>query len=357
MSEKRHPELEGHQSEPLYTFQLTNQRKSLRNKVVWTFFGLSLGIGLMWVGSTFELPLLNRTPQSTTLPADDPFSQGSRQAMSAAELTQTAEFKEDWSQVAILWQQAISHMEAVPVAHPNYDVAQQKLSEYARNLQYAQSNVSTQPPSNPGKQLYWTIGSDRELVIALQGMPVSMTQYSNSCKEVMYYGSSMVELKNGYVVDFNDLDGNLQVLGDRQVALSIQPPAHAWAIGSSQETVFQIQGTPTRTSTFQDAVTLHYGNSLVQLTGDRVVSYANTDGNLKVSMLPVITPGREPALPSWSLGSTRAEVLQSEQTTPTAVSRLDNNCKEVFNFGESTVTFRQGLVAEYANNGGNLNVQ
>jgi len=121
MSDKRHPELEGHQSEPLYTFELTNQRKSLRNKLLWTLFGLGLGMGLMWLVSSNELPLLGQHAQTVPLPAEDPFSLGTRQAMSAAELTQTAEYHEEWSQVAILWQQAISHMKSVPVAHPSYE--------------------------------------------------------------------------------------------------------------------------------------------------------------------------------------------------------------------------------------------
>ncbi|MEM9767380.1 MAG: hypothetical protein AAF892_05825 [Cyanobacteria bacterium P01_D01_bin.71] len=318
---------------------------------------MTIGVGLMWLGAAFELPLLPQGVSTQNLLEEDSFNQGSRQAMSAAELTQTAEFREEWSQVAILWQQAISHMQSVPTHHPNYDVAQQKLSEYARNLQYAQSNVNTRAPSNPGEQPYWTIGSDRELVIAIQGMPLRMSHYSNSCKEVMYYGNSVVELKNGYVVDFSDLDGNLSVLGDRQVALSIRPPANTWAIGASQEEVFQVQGTPTRTSTFQDAVTLHYDNSVVQLINDSVVSYANADDNLKVSMLPVVSSADGTVPVTWSLGSSRMDVLQAEQKTPTAISRLDNNCKEIFNFGDSTVTFRQGLVTEYINDGVNLTVQ
>ncbi|MEM6837654.1 MAG: hypothetical protein AAF609_12455, partial [Cyanobacteria bacterium P01_C01_bin.120] len=335
----------------------TNQRKAFRNKVVWTSLGLVIGVGLMWLGSAFELPLLPRHVGSQSLQEKDSFNQGSRQAMSAAELTQTAEFREEWSQVAILWQQAISHMQAVPTSHPSYDVAQQKLSEYARNLQYAQSNVNTRVSSNPGEQSYWTIGSDRELVIAIQGMPLRMSQYSNSCKEVMYYGNSVVELKNGYVVDFSDADGNLSVLGDRQVALSINPSSNTWAIGASQEDVFQVQGTPTRTSTFQEAITLHYDDSVVQLINNSVVSYVNTDNNLKVSMLPAMSATNEAVPATWSLGSSRMEVLQAEQKTPTAVSRLDNNCKEVFNFGDTTVTFRQGLVTEYSRTGASLPLQ
>ncbi|NEQ46523.1 MAG: hypothetical protein F6K00_24465 [Leptolyngbya sp. SIOISBB] len=356
MSENRHPELEGHQSEPLYTFELTNQRKSFRNKVLWTLFGVSIGIGAMWFIEVFEFPLSGQESNSRPLLVDDPFNQGSRQAMSAAELTQTAEFREEWSQVAILWQQALSQMESVPVSHPNYEVAQQKQVEYARNLQYAQSNVSSRAPNNPEAQPYWTIGSDRELVMAVQGMPLRMVQYSNSCKEVMYYGNSVIELKNGYVVDFSDLDGNLKVLGDGQVALSFQSSPNTWAIGASQEEVFNIQGTPTRTSTFQDAVTLHYEDSIVQLIGNRVVGYDNTAGNLLISMVPA-TAQSQAAVSTWSIGSSRAEVLQAEQETPTAVSRLDNNCKEVFDFGNSKVTFRQGLVTEYINDGAGLTLQ
>ena len=353
MSENRHPELEGYQSEPLYTFELTNQRKSFRNKVLWTLFGISIGIGIMWFAEVFEFPSWELQANSRPVPLDDPFSQGSRQAMSAAELTQTAEYREEWSQVAILWQQALSQMESVPVSHPSYELAQQKQLEYARNLQYAQSNVDSRAPSNPGARPYWTIGSDRELVMSVQGMPLRIVQYSNACKEVMHYDGSVIELKNGYVVDFSDLDGNLKVLGDGQVALSFKSSPNTWAIGASQEEVFNIQGTPTRTSTFQDAVTLHYENSIVQLIGDRVVGYDNAGGNLLVSMVPSVAQGQA-VVNAWTIGSSREAVLQAEQETPMAVSRLDNNCKEVFDFGRSKVTFRQGLVTEYINDAAGL---
>ena len=356
MSENRHPELEGHHPESLYTFELTNHRKSRRNKILWTLFGATIGVGMMWLGQTLELSLPIQQPDSGSAPIDDPFNQGSRQAMSAAELTQTAKYREEWSRVAILWQQALTQMESVPASHPNYDVARQKQVEYARNLQYAQSNVNSRAPSNPSAQPYWTIGSDRELVMAVQGMPLRMVQYSNSCKEMMYYGNSVVELKNGYVVDFSDLDGNLKVLGDGRVALSFQSSPNTWAVGASQAEVFNVQGTPTRTSTFQDAVTLHYGDSIVQLVSDRVVGYDNTGGNLQVSMVPA-TAQSQTVVNAWTIGSSRTEVLQALQATPSAVSRLDNNCKEVFNFGNSKVTFRQGLVTEYINDGAGLTLQ
>ncbi|MGD1941317.1 MAG: hypothetical protein ACFB0G_08380 [Leptolyngbyaceae cyanobacterium] len=356
MPNERHPELEGYQSQPLYTFELKRQGSALRNKVLWTLLGLTLGVG-MTVGASQLWPALQLRlgERQSVLAEDDPFRQAFNQAMSAAELTQTADFKEDWSQVAILWQQAISSMQSVSPSHPNYDVAQQKLVEYDRNLKYAQSNVDSRAASQPNAQSYWTIGSDRELVLKIQGMPIRVNQHSTTCKEVMYYGNSTVELQNGYVVDYSDLDRNLTVLGDEQVALSVQPRANTWTLGSTQEEVFQAQGTPTRTSTYQDAVTLHYNESIVELVNNRVVGYTNLIGNLKVSMVPAA--GSTEAAANWGLGSNRTAVLHAEQTTPTAVSRVDNSCEEIFNFDNSTVTFRRGLVTEYSNLSKNLSIQ
>ncbi|NEQ22185.1 MAG: hypothetical protein F6K28_23925 [Microcoleus sp. SIO2G3] len=59
-------------------------------------------------------------------------------ATSAAELTQTAKTKAQWNTVATNWQQAIAFMKAVPKANPNHKVAQQKVAEYQKNLNYAQ---------------------------------------------------------------------------------------------------------------------------------------------------------------------------------------------------------------------------
>jgi hypothetical protein len=278
--------------------------------------------------------------------------------MNAAELTQTAEFKEDWSRVAILWQQAIEHMQAVPASHPNHAIAQQKLGEYTRNLQYAQSNVSARAPSDPSTQPYWTLGSDRELVVALQGMPRRVNQYdTTSCKEIMYYGDSAIELYNGYVVDYSDLDGNLAVLAGDQVALSLKANTGTWTIGSPQQAVFEIQGTPTRTSTYKESMTLHYEGSIIEVKEGQVVGYSNVDNNLKVSLMPIVPADQSTVPPNWSFGSSRSEVLLAEQRTPTAVSRLDNSCEEIFTFDSSTIKFRKGLVSEYSNASGNLQIQ
>jgi hypothetical protein len=358
MSRKRHPELEGYASETLYTFELSSQRKKRRSRLIWTSTGLLLGLGLA-TGVFLLMPLTQRLTWvgRTEQLAEDPYALGLGQAMDAAELTQTAEFQEDWSRVAILWQQAIGHMQAVPASNSNHDLAQQKIAEYSRNLKYAQSNVDSRAPSDPRQISYWTIGSDRELVFDIQGLPNRIYQYDTTCKEVLYYGDSAVELENGYVVDYSDADANLKVLGDKQVALSFQANDHSWTLGSTQQDVFEVQGTPTRTSSFQEAVTLHYGDSSVELKNNQVVAYSNAGNNLKVSMTPVALWNEVPVAEHWSLGDSRNQVLQVEQQTPTAVSRLDTSCKEVFTFGENTVTFRKGLVSEFANFSYNLKVQ
>jgi hypothetical protein len=89
----------------------------------------------------------------------------------------------------------------------------------------------------------------------------------------------------------------------------------------------------------------------------QVISYLNSDDNLKVALqLPPLTQGR--VVPEfWSMGSSRAEVLRVEGQTPVAISRNDNNCEEVFYFSEGEVTFRQGIVSGYRNQGQALQVR
>ncbi len=357
MSKNRHPELEGYSSEPLYVLELKSQRTQRRHRLGWILSGLLIGVGVS-TGLYFYLThrsigSLNGTVQ---LPDDDPFKLGTTRAMDAAELTQTAEFKEDWSQVALLWQQAIQHMSAVPSSHRNHAIAQQKRGEYTNNLAYAQSNVRSRRPSNPQAQPYWTLGSDRDLLLVIQGMPTRIIQFDTSCREVFYYGDSMVELQNGYITDYSNSDNNLDVLGNQANALSIRAQDNTWTLGSTEETVFNVQGTPNRTSTYRNSKTLHYGSSFVEIQNGRVVGYDNDSNNLNVSVLPInVAPDQTPPT-EWTLGASRHHVLSAEQQTPTAISRLDTSCEELFMFDSSTVKFRKGLVSEYSDTDGNLSI-
>ena len=70
-------------------------------------------------------------------------------ATAAATITQSAQSQDDWRLVADRWQQAIRLMGAVPKTSNRQVQAQQKLTEYKRNLAYAQQQTrrSTELPS------------------------------------------------------------------------------------------------------------------------------------------------------------------------------------------------------------------
>lgn len=278
--------------------------------------------------------------------------------MKAAELTQTAEFKEEWVEVSLLWQQASAQMKAVPKNHPNHDLAQQKVGEYDRNLQYAQSNVNSRQARTPATQNYWTVGSDRDWVIAIQGIPTQAMRYASLCNEVLHYGNSIIELENGYVKQYENLDGNLKVLVDVPVALSTQGTPNTWSLGSAKEDVLRLQGSPTQMDKFLSDrfVTYYYGDSSILLEDGYVVSYRNVNQDLKVAMT-LAQPPSSASPEVWSLGASRAEVLKVQKETPTEVSRDDPNCEETYYFKNSEVSLRQGFVIGYNNADQNLRVR
>jgi len=63
-------------------------------------------------------------------------------ASSAVTISQSARSQDDWRLVASRWQQAIDLLASVPTSSPNRSQAQAKLSEYRRNLTYAQQQAS-----------------------------------------------------------------------------------------------------------------------------------------------------------------------------------------------------------------------
>lgn len=75
------------------------------------------------------------------LPQTDNFREAVNKAVSAANLTQSAKFKDDWKTVMNEWQTAIELMKTVPTSSSNYAIAQQKIIEYQQNLNYAQKNA------------------------------------------------------------------------------------------------------------------------------------------------------------------------------------------------------------------------
>jgi len=354
----RHPELGQKGQASLYSFQLKNRQQVLREKFTWVLSGLGLGIaitaGVMAVSrvETHRIWPFLQPPQASPQTA---LKQGLEQGMKAAELTQSADLREDWIEVAMLWQAAMTYLKQVSPNSADHALAQQKIAEYQRNLTYAESNVTTRAAAQPHQKNYWTLGSDRELVLATQGSPDQIRQVSSSCYETLHYNNSIVELRNGYVTSYDNFDNNLRVLEVGETAFSTLDDERHWTLGSSQDKVIQLQGTPDRSNDFQSErfTTLYYDDSFVLLDQDRVIGYLNSNRNLKVSTQSLATATAPPPK-QWSIGSTRTEVLQIQQSAPQAVSRNDDSCEEVFHFGNSEVHFRQGIVTGYRNVDGNL---
>ncbi|QLE40648.1 hypothetical protein FD723_09380 [Nostoc sp. C052] len=81
------------------------------------------------------------TSQSpTVLLESDKFREAVNQAINAANLTQSAKSPDEWKIVVSQWEAAIALMKTVPSSSQNYVVAQQKIKEYQRNLNYAEKN-------------------------------------------------------------------------------------------------------------------------------------------------------------------------------------------------------------------------
>ncbi|MHC0063047.1 hypothetical protein ACWATR_08985 [Nostoc sp. UIC 10890] len=84
-------------------------------------------------------PVISESP--TLLLQTDTFREAVSKAINAANLTQSAKSPDEWKTVVSQWKAAIALMKAVPSSSPNYAIAQQKIIEYQKNLNYADKNA------------------------------------------------------------------------------------------------------------------------------------------------------------------------------------------------------------------------
>ncbi|MFN6558871.1 MAG: hypothetical protein RMY28_003575 [Nostoc sp. ChiSLP01] len=143
--------------------KFTNNRNSFRNwNKYWLLailvFLIPLGIYISSeIQKTFTVSLKNQpdTPSQTILVTPSPltsespnvliktdrFREAVNKAISAANLTQSAKSPDEWKIIVSEWQEAIALMKNVPSSSQNYAIAQQKIIEYQKNLNYAQKNT------------------------------------------------------------------------------------------------------------------------------------------------------------------------------------------------------------------------
>ncbi|QFS48859.1 hypothetical protein GXM_06353 [Nostoc sphaeroides CCNUC1] len=93
------------------------------------------------VPTSIASPVMSPSPFVTAFtPQTDTFREAVSKAINAANLTQLAKSPDEWKTVVSQWEAAIALMKSVPSSSPNYIVAQQKIIEYQRNLNYAEKN-------------------------------------------------------------------------------------------------------------------------------------------------------------------------------------------------------------------------
>jgi hypothetical protein len=329
--------------------KVTNKRSLPLLPVAILCLAIGTAVGITTLKDS-NLPNLQPSPTQA-----DAFRLAVNRAMSAAEMTQTANTKDEWLTIVDWWKESIRLMESVAFTSDDYKRAQQKVKEYQENLAYAQKQSQLEDEALATPQL-WTRGSRKADVLRIQGQPTQAVRYDALCQEVLTYGSSTVELNNSIVVNFEDIDRNLKTAKDSMLTSSTTDGS-SWTLGSSKEDVFTVQGTPARVERYDapNKEVLHYGNSRVQIIEDRVVGYSNTGSNLRVATNPLPTPDANPP-GFWSLGSDRNEVFRV-QGTPTEVSLDSSVCREQLKYGDSVVELQNGVVAGYDNIGGNLSVQ
>ncbi len=127
------------------------------------------------------------------------------------------------------------------------------------------------PRRLPGEvPLYFTLGSSQDEVLLVQGMP------SRVVRSTWYYGLDRVFFENGRVVGYDDFTGSLRVKlvprnFPRQLSNSF------FSIGSTQDEVLAVQGTPTKVIGNR----WYYGLSEVIFKQGKVIRVNNVIHNLK----------------------------------------------------------------------------
>lgn len=317
--------------------------------------GLQLTALGVSVAGVIGLGLYTVNLQQRSQPSEE-FRLAVNKAMSAAELTQSAQTRQEWNKVAAWWKEASDLMAMVPDGHGKTAIAKVKVIEYARNRQYAVEQAAAADLATQPLKSLWHIGSSRGQLLDVQGEPTRSITYDSQCRELFYFNNSRVDVQNGRVVDYQDVDNNLQVIQPNDLPEVVTIPDGFWSLGSTREAVLAVQGTPSQfiryDSLKQDM--LYYGSSLVEFENDIVTGYNNADGNLDVVVIP--SGVNLPEATAWTLNSTQEEILLI-QGTPTRIERDPSVCRERFYYDKSIIEFNNGALASYHNYGNNLKVR
>ncbi|MEI9943783.1 MAG: J domain-containing protein [Chitinophagaceae bacterium] len=219
-----------------------------------------------------------------------------------------------------------------------------------------QSSSSDEELSQPSsiRDGYFTIGSTKNEVLQVQGDPTGINKYEAMGEEVWSYGFSTVTFKRGLVSEYSNTSKNLKA--KMTTSNKSQNNTEYFTVGSSKDEVLQAQGNPTGINKYEamDEEVWSYGFSTVTFKNGRVSEYSNTSRNLQAKM--TTSNKSQSNTEFFTVGSSKDEVLQA-QGNPTGINKYEAMDEEVWSYGFSTVTFKNGRVSEYSNTSRNLKVR
>ena len=130
-----------------------------------------------------------------------------------------------------------------------------------------------------GKGVYFTIGSTRDEVVAVQGEPDAFTA------SALQYGSSIVVFKDDRVASW--MDGNPHLKARLPLDM-LGAKVGYFTVGSRKDEVVAIQGQPDGTT----PTSFRYGLSAVYFRNDRVEYWRDVDSTLRARVFPRLSgPG------------------------------------------------------------------
>ena len=182
----------------------------------------------------------------------------------------------------------------------------------------------------------FTLGSVQEDVLRIQGPPTEIRG------QTWVYGLSDVYFKDGRVWRYNNFDGSLKVSVLPSNA-PVDPPPQFFTLGSTVDEVLTVQGTPTRI----EGNRWYYGFSEILFRDGRVSSFDNFFGNLRIQILPSDPSILPNTGGTFTVGSTRDEVLAIEGTPMSIQGNF-------WFYRSSSILFRDGRVEHVSNSGGDL---
>ena len=181
-------------------------------------------------------------------------------------------------------------------------------------------------PRQTYERSYFTKGSTRDEVIAIQGTP---DHYRDHGRELRY-GESRVTFEKGRVVSWHQhADTPLKA----KLLPEVFSDATHFTYNSTRDEVLSVQGTPTH---FGEN-TLHYGYSTVQFKDNRVVGWNQAASYpLKINLEPTVPTSTK----FFTKGSTRNEVIAA-QGTP------DQYSEQILKYGHSSISFQNDRVVSW----------